>query len=140
MTCDDATTDWAGVKFSLVEPVALEQDWLKANLVFEVNGGDNAMGTRDIAPPTFQVSAQGAVGIISLARGDYATPSVDGKAVDDNPDTWQTARIPLKNILRNDARTRKLTAVFIQFRAMPSHRAGLVLRRFRIEPRDPVRR
>ncbi len=134
MTCDDATTDWAGVKFSLMEPVALEQDWLNADLVFEVNGGENAMGTRDIAPPTFQVSAEGARGILSLGRGSYVAPSVDGKAVDDNPDTWQSARISLKGILPNGSE--KLTSVFIQFRAMPSHRAGLVLRRFRIEPRN----
>ena len=134
MTCDDATTDWAGVKFSLVESVALGDDWRNADLVFEVNGGDNALGTRDIAPPTFQVSAEGARGILSLGRGNYVAPTVDGQAVDDNPDTWQTARISLKGILPNGSE--KLSAVFIQFRAMPSHRAGLVLRHFRIESQD----
>ena len=57
-------------------------------------------------------------------------------AVDDDPDSWQTVRIPLAKLLPEGATA--LARLTIQFTGLPeSGRAGLLVRDFRIESRKP---
>ena len=130
LVADDATRDWAAARLSLPAPLPLDAGAGDASLVFEVDGGRTGIGTYDTPPPPFQVALNGSARDGAPFVGKYFTPPV-ATALDADPATWQTVRIPLRRLLGDEAAA--LTEIRIQFKLLPARRANLVLRRFRVE-------
>lgn len=140
----DLPEHWCGAGIHVLEArqgLALKSgDLEKAHLVFEVNGGVRPDGTRE--------GGQAANVTIGLqnGKGDKLGPEggalpflaleeflEDGtKSIDDDADTWQTVRIPLKRFaLEGTDGAEFLTSFAIQFREKPS--SGLYITRIRLE-------
>ena len=130
LVADDATRDWAAARLSLPAPLPLDAGAGDASLVFEVNGGRTGIGTYDTPPPPFQVALNGSARDGAPFVGKYFTPPV-ATALDGDPATWQTVRIPLRRLLGDEVAA--VTEIRIQFKLLPARRANLVLRRFRVE-------
>lgn len=126
ITASDKTRDWAGAKLTLPEPAALPADADRHAIAFEVNSGENGLGRRDQPPPPFQFKVEAELGDGTRASGRYTGVAVNGGAVDADPDTWQKVEIPLEALLPEGAT--RITALFVQFKAMPSRPSGLLIR------------
>ena len=134
ISADDATRDWAGARLAPPEPVSVENP-AAARLVFEFNGGQTPTGAFDVPPPAFQIrvawrGADDAGG--AETRSKYVGAEIEGGQPDGDPDTWQTASVPLRRLIDVDGPI-ELTSLYVQFRVMPARRAGLLMRSIRIE-------
>ena len=62
-----------------------------------------------------------------------ATTLLDGGKIDDDPWTWQTVRVPFKDLIPGNAL--KIKRFIFQIMDMPQDgRSGIVFRNFRFEP------
>ena len=134
ISADDATRDWAGARLAPPEPVSVASP-ADARLVFEFNGGQTPTGAFDVPPPAFQIrvawrGADDAGG--AETRSKYVGAEIEGGQPDGDPDTWQTASVPLRRLIDTDGPV-EMTSLYVQFRVMPARRAGLLMRSIRIE-------
>jgi hypothetical protein len=135
LAVDDKTEDWAYARFKFVRPVAVPEDPAATVLAFDANGGRTPLGRRDRGRQRFRVRTTCALADGTEADGEWTrAPPIDGGRVDEDPWSWQTVRVPLKDILPDGAAT--IADLRIQFTGLPAgaDRAGLLVRNFRFEP------
>ena len=101
--------------------------------MFEANGGRTPLGRDGVGGQPFQVSAEFKLGDGSGKSSPYIRPAIEGGAIDDDPKTWQTVRIPLRRLLPKDVKAVALSAISVQYRVLPVERAGLVIRAIRLD-------
>ena len=137
LAVDDRTEDWGLGRFSPVRAVLLPEDPATAVLAFDVNGGRTPLGRRDAGRQRFRVQLECESADGTRKQGEWVRdPPVEDGPVDDDPNSWQTVRIPLAKLLPEGATA--LVRITIQFTGLPATgRAGLLVRDFRFEPPSP---
>ena len=137
LAVDDRTEDWGLGRLSPVRAVPLPEDPATAVLAFDVNGGRTPLGRRDTGRQRFRAQLECECADGTRRQGDWVRdPPVEDGPVDDDPNSWQTVRIPLAKLLPEGATA--LTRISIQFTGLPATgRAGLLVRDFRFEPPSP---
>ena len=137
LAVDDKTEDWGYAWLSPLRPVALPEDPATAVLAFDVNGGRTPLGRRDTGRQRFRVQLECESVDGTRKQGDWVRdPPVEDGPIDDDPNSWQTVRIPLAKLLPEGATA--LVRITIQFTGLPATgRAGLLVRDFRFEPPSP---
>ena len=137
LAVDDRTEDWGLGRISPVRAVPLPEDPATAVLAFDVNGGRTPLGRRDSGRQRFRVQLECESADGTRKQGDWVRdPPVEDGQVDDDPNSWQTVRIPLAKLLPEGATA--LSRITIQFTGLPATgRAGLLVRDFRFEPPSP---
>ena len=137
LAVDDKTEDWGYAWLSPLRPVALPEDSATAVLAFEVNGGRTPLGRRDTGRQRFRVQLTCPTPEKKDADGPWVRdPPVEDGQVDDDPNSWQTVRIPLAKLLPEGATA--IARITLQYTGLPSTgRAGLIVRNFRFEPVAP---
>ena len=137
LAVDDKTEDWGYAWLSPLRPVALPEDPATAVLVFDVNGGRTPLGRRDTGRQRFRVQLECESADGTRKQGDWVRdPPIEDGPVDDDPNSWQTVRIPLAKLLPEGATA--MSRITIQFTGLPATgRAGLLVRDFRFEPPSP---
>ena len=137
LAVDDRTEDWGLGRLSPVRAVPLPEDPATAVLAFDVNGGRTPLGRRDAGRQRFRVQLECESADGTRNQGDWVRdPPVEDGPVDDDPNSWQTVRIPLAKLLPEGATA--LVRITIQFTGLPATgRAGLLVRDFRFEPPSP---
>ena len=130
---DDKTEDWGYAWLSPIRPVALPEDPATAVLAFDVNGGRTPLGRRDTGRQRFRVQLTCPTPDKKDADGPWMRdPPVEDGQVDDDPNSWQTVRIPLAKLLPEGATA--IGRITLQYTGLPSTgRAGLIVRDFRFE-------
>ena len=133
LAVDDKTEDWGYAWLSPLRPVALPEDPATAVLAFDVNGGRTPLGRRDTGRQRFRVQLECESADGTRRQGDWVRdPPIEDGPVDDDPNSWQTVRIPLAKLLPEGATA--LVRITIQFTGLPATgRAGLLVRDFRFE-------
>jgi hypothetical protein len=136
LAVDDKTEDWGYAWLSPLRPVALPEDPATAVLVFDVNGGRTPLGRRDTGRQRFRVQLTCPTPDKKEADGPWVRdPPVEDGQVDDDPNSWQTVRIPLAKLLPEGATA--IARITLQYTGLPSTgRAGLLVRNFRFEPAE----
>ena len=129
----DATENWAGANLRLREAAPLPPQPDDFDLVFEANGGRTPLGRDGVGGQPFQVSVEFKLADGSGKFGPYIRPAIEGDAIDDNPKTWQTIRIPIRRLLPKDVEAVALSAISVQFCVFPVERAGLLIRAIRLD-------
>ena len=137
LAVDDRTEDWALGRLSPVHAVPLPEDPATAVIAFDVNGGRTPLGRRDTGRQRFRVQIECECTDGTRKQGDWVRdPPIEDGPVDDDPNSWQTVRIPLAKLLPEGATA--LSRITIQFTGLPATgRAGLLVRDFRIEHPAP---
>ena len=133
LAVDDRTEDWGLGRLSPVRAVPLPEDPATAVLAFDVNGGRTPLGRRDAGRQRFRVQLTCPTQDKKEADGPWVRdPPIEDGPVDDDPNSWQTVRIPLSKLLPEGATA--LTRISIQFTGLPAlDRAGLLVRDFRFD-------
>ena len=133
LAVDDKTEDWGYAWLSPLRPVALPADPATAVLAFDVNGGRTPLGRRDTGRQRFRVQLTCPTPEKKDADGPWVRdPAIEDGQVDDDPNSWQTVRIPLAKLLPEGATA--IARITLQYTGLPSTgRAGLLVRDFRIE-------
>ena len=101
--------------------------------MFEVNGGRTPLGRDGVGGQPFQVSVEFKLADGTGKSGPYIRPEIEGGAIDDDPKTWQTIRIPIRRLLPKDGDAVALSAISVQYRVLPVERAGLIIRAIRLD-------
>ncbi len=133
----DASEDWCGANLVLREPAPFPADPAACDLVFEANGGRTPLGAEGPGGQRFQVDAKFRLADGAEKSGPYIGPTIEGDRIDEDPSTWQTVRIPVRRLLPKDAEATALAGINLQYRILPSDRASLLVRAFRLEPARP---
>ncbi|MBQ3809457.1 MAG: hypothetical protein II839_01400, partial [Kiritimatiellae bacterium] len=134
LAVDDKAEDWGYAWLSPLRHVALPEDPATAVLAFDVNGGRTPLGRRDTGRQRFRVQLTCPIPDKKEADGPWVRdPPVEDGQVDDDPNSWQTVRIPLAKLLPEGATA--IARITLQYTGLPSTgRAGLLVRDFRFEP------
>ena len=135
LSVTDATENWAGANLRLREAALLPPQFGDFDLVFEANGGRTPLGRDGVGGQPFQVSVEFKLADGSGKSGPYIRPAIEGGAIDDDPKTWQTVRIPLRRLLPKDVEAVALSAISVQNCVLPVERAGLIIRAIRLDRR-----
>ena len=123
---------WSSLQLRLAEPLPLDDDMKKSELVFEVNSGRTPLGV----PGTGRQRIRGWMALKMTGGKEEQRPSlgkarIDGGKIDDDPWTWQTVRMPLPE---NIASAASLHRIVIGLVDMPQDgRSGIVVRNLRFE-------
>ena len=131
----DNNKHWSGLHMRLVEPMDAKAAAGCGDLVFEVNSGRTPLGTLGAGRQRLRVEAifKAEDKKKELRKTLVDKAKSDGAAIDDDPWTWQTVRIPFSSEIPPDAAT--LSRFGFQLLDMPQDgRSGLVFRNFRFEP------
>jgi len=133
LAVDDRTEDWGLGRLSPVRAVPLPEDPATAVLAFDVNGGRTPLGRRDTGRQRFRVQIECECADGTRRQGDWVRdPPVEDGPVDDDPNSWQTVRIPLAKLLPEGATA--IGRFTLQYTGLPATgRAGLLVRDFRFE-------
>ncbi len=132
---DAKTLNWAIGTLSFMRPVPLSENARDRNFVFEVNGGRDILGNRNLGGQAFQMTIT-----YKTADGKSVNSSqivlfkdmIAGGAVDNIPATWQKVSIPMKRLLpKGDIK--EIRSFALQFRPFAADRSGVFLRNFAIE-------
>ena len=131
----ETAKQWCGttIAFSqgLEEKEALSKDLIeKGLLTFKVNGGND-----EFDRPSGGQNVQIAIGQQSPAKsGGYHPLSnyLEGNSVDNDPESWQEVRIPLKTLI-GDSGMKRVDALKVQFIGTPPG-APLLIREIRLTP------
>ena len=136
LAVDDKTEDWGYAWLSPIRAVPLPEDPATAVLAFDVNGGRTPLGRRDTGRQRFRVQLTCPTPDKKEADGPWVRdPPVEDGQVDDDPNSWQTVRIPLAKLLPEGATA--IARITLQYTGLPSTgRAGLLVRNFRFEPAE----
>ena len=133
LSITDATENWAGANLRLREAATLPPQFGDFDLVFEANGGRTPLGRDGVGGQPFQISVEFKFADGSGKSGPYIRPAIEGGAIDDDPKTWQTIRIPLRRLLPKDVEAVELSAISVQYCVLPVERAGLLIRAIRLD-------
>ena len=131
----DAATDWCGANLRPQEPAPLPDDSGAADFALDVNGGRTPLGAIGSGGQGFQIALTFLLADGTTKSGPYVTPAVEGGRIDDDPDSWQAARIPLRRLLPKDppSAATAVTGVSVQYKALLADRTGLLVRSPRFE-------
>ena len=132
---DDAK-DWCGASLRPRDPAPLPEDAGAADFVLDANGGRTPLGAIGPGGQGFQIALTFRLADGTEKRGPYVTPAVEGGRIDDDPDSWQAARIPLRRLLPKDppSAATAVTSVSVQYKALLADRTGLLVRSPRFKP------
>lgn len=129
----DNNKHWAAMHMWLDEPLNVKASSILSNLVFEVNSGRTPLGAFGTGRQRLRVEA-----IFKTAAGKELRVKMSDKtktesgAVDDDPWTWQTVKIPFSSHIPAEASL--LSRFVMKLLDMPQDgRSGLVFRNFRFE-------
>ena len=131
---DDAK-DWCGANLRPQEPAPLPDDSGAADFALDVNGGRTPLGALGPGGQPFQVALTFRLADGTEKRGPYVTPEIEDGRIDDDPDTWQSARIPLRRLLPKNppAVPAAVAGVAVQYKALRAERTSLLVRSLRVE-------
>lgn len=127
------TDDWAGIEIRNADPKTIRftpEQWKKGRLLFEVNGGrdrfNNPRGGQTVKVSLRSVvnSRYNSTGTVPLA------PYLQQGRIDNNPESFQTAEIPLVRFGKPENLRNVISGIGFQFCGTGKH-SGLVLRNFR---------
>ena len=127
------TDDWGGVEIRNAEPKTVHftpEQWKKGRLQFEVNGGrdrfHNPRGGQTVKVSLRSVvnSKYSSTGTVPLA------PYLQQGKIDNDPESFQTAEIPLIRFSKPENLRNAISGIGFQFCGTGKH-SGIILRNFR---------